>query len=51
MTSALVCTWQPRGDLPRLVRLQPFFELVYTRIIVAVRRPMGMDAQEARHES
>ncbi len=42
MNMALACTWQPRGELPRLYQLLPQLEQVYASMVVAVR-PGGMD--------
>jgi hypothetical protein len=36
MRVALACTWNPRGELPRLLRLFPQMEQVYERLAIVV---------------
>ena len=42
MTVALALTWNPRGELPRLHRLLPLFEQVYTGLTICF--PPAVDA-------
>jgi hypothetical protein len=47
MMVALAATWDPRGELPRLLRLFPQMEQVYERLAIVVEPETGPDLVEA----